>query len=266
MLIRQSPMTDLSEADFLTSPLLSAAGFRHAFFTRHGGVSAAAYRSLNFSVLVGDSEENVAQNLERAARALVVPAERVYFLSQVHGAVAQAVSERDDRKATLVLEGDAVVSRAGHLACGVRTADCVPILLGDRQSGAVAAIHAGWRGMVRGVVEEGVRALRATLGAEGQLLAAIGPHISADAFEVSDEVGAELDRAAPEAAAASKRRGKTHVDLRGIARSKLLRLGLADADVDDVWGCTVGDAERFFSFRRDGARSGRHLSAIVPGS
>jgi YfiH family protein len=158
------------------------------------------------------------------------------------------------------------VSRGGRLACGVRTADCVPILLGDPSSGAVAAIHAGWRGLVRGVVEAGVRALRETIGAKGQILAAIGPHISADAFEVSDDVGAELDKAAPQAGSISLRSGKTHVDLRRITRAKLLELGLSNRDIDDVWGCTVGDAERFFSFRRDGAQSGRHLSAIVPGS
>src|SRR5262245_51850166 len=121
-------MTVSSEAEFLTSPLLSGAGFRHAFFTRHGGVSVAAYHSLNFSIAVGAKEENVAQNLLRVARALGIAAERVYFLSQVHGAATQAVSEGDDRRATLALEGDAVVSRTGRLACGVRTADCIPIL------------------------------------------------------------------------------------------------------------------------------------------
>jgi copper oxidase (laccase) domain-containing protein len=82
MLIGENPMTDISEADFLTSPLLTSAGFKHAFFTRDGGVSVAAYRSLNFSVMVGDSEENVAQNLERGARALGVARERALWLSR----------------------------------------------------------------------------------------------------------------------------------------------------------------------------------------
>jgi YfiH family protein len=257
-------MPEFSEADYLTSPLLQAAGFRHAFFTRRGGVSEAAYRSLNFSTAVGDTASNVAQNLERGARALGVDAGRIHFLSQVHGCAVHLLTERYDRAATLALEGDALVALAGRLACGVRSADCVPILLGDRKSGAVCAVHAGWRGMVHGVLETAVETLRAAIGGQGELVAAVGPHISVEAFEVSPDVGRELLAASFDPEVLRQRDGKVYVDLRRIARSKLLRLGLSERDVDDVWGCTVGDSERFFSYRRDGARSGRLLSAIVP--
>lgn len=257
-------MSGFSEADALTSPLLSMAGFRHAFFTRRGGVSDAAYRSLNFSVTVGDSEANVAQNLERGARVLGVAPERIYFLSQVHGNVVRRVTAADDRDLVLRAEGDAVLAERGELACAVRSADCVPVLLADKRSGAVAAAHAGWRGMVRGVLEAAVAALREVTGGRGEILAAIGPHISKDAFEVSLDVGEELSRASPKGGVVERRGDKAHVDLRLIARHKLVALGLRDSDVDDVPGCTFEDRERFFSYRRDGARSGRHLSAIVP--
>jgi copper oxidase (laccase) domain-containing protein len=103
------------------------------------------------------------------------------------------------------------------------------------------------------------------VGGRGELLAAIGPHISAAAFEVSDEVAAELAASCPVPGAVERVSGeRPHVSLRFIVTQKLLALGLAESGVEQVGGCTVGDKERYFSFRRDGKRSGRHLSAIVP--
>jgi polyphenol oxidase len=129
------------------------------------------------------------------------------------------------------------------------------------------AIHAGWRGVVVGVVEAAVACLRENVGVSGagQLLAAIGPHISKKAFEVSDDVAAELAAVCPVPGAVLQKPGeKPHIDLRFIVTQKLLALGLTEASIDQVGGCTVLDAQQFFSFRRDGKRSGRHLSAIVP--
>ncbi len=246
------------------SPLLQAAGFRHAFFTRPGGVSSGPYESLNFSVAVGDQADNVQENLARAARALGVAPERVYFLSQVHGSGVQLLEGSEDRLEVLHEQGDAVVALRGNVACAVRVADCAPVLIGDKTSGAAAAIHAGWRGVVAGVVAAAVHRLRAEVG-EGELVAAIGPHISVANFEVSDDVAAELAGASPDPEVVDRTRGpKPHVDLRRILRAQLRQLGLSDASIDDVGGCTVGDPRLYFSFRRDGRRSGRHLAAIVP--
>src|SRR5882724_4328852 len=179
-----SAMSD--RAEFLESALLRRAGFRHAFFTRNGGVSSGAYRSLSFSVAAGDTPDNVAENLTRAGLVLGVDPERVHFLSQVHGRTAHTLDGSEVQRTLLHLEGDALLSRAAGLACGVRSADCVPVLLADRQSGAVAAAHAGWRGAVQGIVSATVDALRA-LGSNPDLIAAIGPHISLAAFEVSQD-------------------------------------------------------------------------------
>src|SRR5206468_262506 len=129
-----------------------------------------------FSVAAGDSEDHVARNLERAARALGVSPNRVYYLSQVHGAVAVDVRGDEDRREVLHREADAIVGHNPEAAIGVRMADCIPILVGDPATGAAAAIHAGWRGLVRGVIGAGIAALRSQ-GACGELLAAIGPHI-----------------------------------------------------------------------------------------
>jgi purine-nucleoside/S-methyl-5'-thioadenosine phosphorylase / adenosine deaminase len=250
-------------ADFLESALLRGAGFKHAFFTRQGGVSKGAYSSLSFSVAAGDSEANVRENLERAARELDVPSTRIHFLSQVHGRVTHTLTGSESQSLLILREGDALVSRAPGLACGVRTADCVPVLLADRRSGAVAAVHAGWRGAVSGVVSSAVDALRA-IAPNPSLIAAIGPHISLDAFEVSEDVAETLVNASRDPHIVHRTKAKPHVDLRRMLRAELLVQGLAHSAIDDVWGCTVLEPARFFSFRRDGKASGRHLSAIVP--
>jgi YfiH family protein len=254
------------------SQLLLQAGFRHAFFTRQGGASEGPFESLSFSTAVGDDPSHVEENLRRAGAVLGVDAARILYLSQVHGRAARFYRTVEQRSTLITLEGDAVGGTAPSNAYGVRSADCVPILLADVVSGAVMAIHAGWRGVVAGVVEAGVACLRENIGATGVLLAAIGPHISKLAFEVSDDVAAELLAACPEpqnpALARTADGTKPHVDLRFIVTQKLLSVGLTEASIDPdasgIDGCTVRMPEHYFSFRRDGKRSGRHLSAIVP--
>ncbi len=259
------------KAEYLSSELLTRAGFRHAFFTRNGGVSQGAYASLNFSVTTGDDPEHVRENFRRAALALALPPERLYFVSQVHG---RAVQRADGAEASAKFqgrEGDIVVSHGAELACAVRTADCVPILLADPRGGNVAAVHAGWRGVAHGAVLAGLQALLAAGARAEELLAAIGPHISARAFEVSDDVAAELLQASPDPDVVDRTRSRPYVDLRRIVRQLLQTSGLRAESIEDVHGCTVSDAARFFSFRRDcggsnnqnNKQTGRLLSAIV---
>ncbi len=246
------------------SRLLEAAGFRHAFFTRRGGASKGAYASLNFSAGVGDDPGDVEENLRRAADVLGVTPEHVLFLSQVHGAEVRRVTASDVRSALVEVRGDAVVGASPVVACGVRVADCAPVLVGDRGTGAVAAIHAGWRGTVAGVVASAVAELRDLIGGAGDLVAAIGPHISQKAFEVSDDVALQLAAASPDPHVVDRSTGpKPRVDLRRILRAQLVAVGLTPEAIDDVPGCTVLDPD-LFSYRRDGKRSGRHLAAIVP--
>jgi YfiH family protein len=250
----------------LQAPLLRAAGFAHAFFTRRGGVSEGPYASLHFAVATGDTPENVRANVERAGRVLGVEPGHVLYLSQVHGDVVVEVTEANDREATIYQEGDAMVARAGQrVACGVRSADCGTLLMADARSGAVCAIHAGWRGTVKGIVAAGVARLRELAGG-AEIVAAIGPHIERCCFEVGEDVAAELAgcSALGEAAVSQRAGGKAHVDLRAILRAQLVAAGVDDARIDDVRGCTVCDPERFFSYRRQGPKSGRHLAAIVP--
>ena len=247
----------------LASPLLEQAGFSHAFFTRAGGVSRPPWDSLNFAAGTGDDPEAVRENLARAARILGVPVARLYFLSQVHGVAAQVIAGDEDRDEAMRSVGDILASRAPGVGCGVRTADCVPILIADRASGAVTAIHSGWKGTVANAAAAGVRALRDLVGSRGDLLAAVGPHIEACCFEVGADVAAELAACSSLGEAAVIAGDKPRVDLRRIVRAQLEAEGLAAEAIDDVRGCTVGERDRFHSYRRDGKVGGRLLSAIV---
>jgi len=246
---------------FLTSPLLSDLGVRHGFFMRAGGVSEGPFASLNFSTSVGDDPLAVAQNRRLGAEALGVSPDRVFRVSQVHGSDVVVVRGAEQAAPAAKTPGDAVISALSDSACGVITADCVPVLVASRTTPHVAAIHSGWRGCVAGVIPRAIEVMQ-RLGAK-DLVAAIGPHISLEAFEVSDEVALELAPLAPGLEVVRRTGPRPHVDLRAIARAQLLASGLAPSGIDDVHGCTFLDRERFFSFRRDGAEGGRQLAAIV---
>lgn len=227
-------------------------------------MSEGAYATLNTSAGAGDDPDVVRQNVALIERALDVSPERLFYGSQVHGVDVAIVRTGDTRDDVLVRKVDAVATSLEGTGCGVRSADCGTVLVGDRRSGAVAAIHAGWRGTVLGVVAAGVRALRASLDQEPDLVAAVGPHIERCCFEVGDDVAAELAACSTAGERAVDRsRSKPHVDLRIVLETQLRDLGFDAAAIDHVRGCTVCDADRFFSYRRDGARSGRLMAAIV---
>jgi hypothetical protein len=221
------------------------------------------------SASVPDDPANVRENLARMAAVLGVAPGRLYFLSQVHGRVVRVLAGDEERDDVVRSQGDVTASGVHGVACAIRTADCVPILLADRRSGAVAAVHAGWRGVACGAALAGVEAIAALAGGRTELVAAIGPHIERCCFEVGADVARVLAAASPAGERVVEwhdheaQTGAAHVDLRAALRAQLEAAGIAPADVDDVRGCSVCDAERFHSFRRDAARSGRMLSAVV---
>jgi polyphenol oxidase len=250
-------------AEFLTSPLLARAGFRHAFFTRRGGHSRPPFDSLHFGS-TGHDVDDLAANMQTAAEAIDIDPNRLYLVTQVHGRDAAVVRGNEERGEVLAKLADVLVSSSRGVACGIRVADCVPVLVADRISGAVAAIHSGWQGTAVNVVSAGVTALRHELGQDGDLVAAIGPHIEVCCFEVDDDIANGLRACAPETESIDRTRGRRpHVDLRKIVRAQLAALGVRDQAIDDVPGCTACDTARFFSYRRDRAKSGRLLAAIA---
>ncbi|KAF1043353.1 peptidoglycan editing factor PgeF [Xylophilus sp.] len=215
--------------------------------TRAGGASAAPYGSLNLGSHVGDAAGAVQANRERLGRSL---GGRAVFLDQVHGAdVVQIGPESLDG-----IQADAAVARAPGLACTVLVADCLPVLFARRDGSAVGAAHAGWRGLAGGVLEATVQSLAPDGGAG--LLAWLGPCIGPAAFEVGDDVRDAFiagDPVARTAFTALPQAGKWLCDLPRLARLRLARAGLRSLHGNDgsAGWCTVGNAQRFHSFRRD---------------
>lgn len=259
------PIGTVDQPRALHAHRLTEAGFSHAFFTRCGGASDEPFDSLNFSIDVGDAPERVTRNLALAAEELGVDPDRILFLQQVHGTTTHAVAPPFDRRETVALQGDAVVARDPSVACSVRVADCAPILLADRVTGTVAAVHSGWRGTQQNIVAHVVRFLREYAGRSLDLVAAVGPHIEPCCFEVGHDVAAQLSHASPVAdTVLMGPRGRPHVDLRRILHAQLIEVGVRHEQIEHVRGCTVCDARRFFSYRRDGKKSGRLMASIVP--
>ena len=251
-------------ADLLRSELLTAHGFVHGFSLRTGGTSAAPFDTLNLGRGLGDEASAVEENHRRFALALPVERERLFEISQVHGRSVRFVDGADSVAAVREEQGDALATATPGVAVGVRIADCVPILVADPRTGAVAAVHAGWRGTVVHVLEAAVEVLVERAGVRpDDLVAAVFPHIRLAAFEVGDELAAEIAAAAGTSAVIDRSYPKPNADLTRVVRTQPVGLGLDASRIDEVGGCTFADRERFFSFRRDGRNSGRHLAAIV---
>jgi purine-nucleoside/S-methyl-5'-thioadenosine phosphorylase / adenosine deaminase len=208
--------------------------------TRHGGISQNPYADLNLGTRVGDDPQAVAENRARVRARL--PSEPVW-LHQVHGVeVVQA------DQATTEPVADAAFTSTRDVVCAIQIADCMPVLLCDRDGTRVAAAHAGWRGLAAGVLERTVAALGLP---PGDLVAWLGPAIGPRAFEVGVDVFERFTGADPTTAAAflPLREGKWLADLFALARARLSRAG-----VREVLGgglCTFTDPVRFFSHRRD---------------
>jgi purine-nucleoside/S-methyl-5'-thioadenosine phosphorylase / adenosine deaminase len=237
----------------LRSALLDA--FPHGFTTRLGGVSPAPWDSLNLGGAVGDAPERVAENWRRLEADTGLGFARV---RQVHG--ARAV--RADRPCAPVEEADAVVSlRPGVAAC-VSVADCVPVLLADPGSGAVAAVHAGWRGTLARAAAEGVRALAREAGAPpARLLAAVGPSIGPCCYEVSADLA---ERFRLELGPVVRGESAPRLDLWAANRRVLEEAGLHPGRIEILGRCTACERDLFFSHRRDAGQTGRQMAFIAP--
>lgn len=194
----------------------------------------------------------------RAQLAAQLGVTQLVFLHQVHGTAVLSLPS-----AETLPEADAVVSAAANSACCVLTADCLPVLLCDTRGAVVGAAHAGWRGLLDGVLEATVSALR--LHTDQPLLAWLGPAIGPAAFEVGPEVRAAfVARDSQSATAFVPGRGdRWMADLYSLARQRLCNAGLSAQHLYGGGECTVSDAGRWHSWRRDGSSSGRMASVIL---
>lgn len=249
---------------FINSPLLP---IPHGFSTRRGGVSSGPYQSLNLGFSVGDSRENVLENLARVAAAVGVSVATLTTASQVHGnRVLEVSSPVGDPPPLTPLpprgEADALWTSDSQLAVAVKTADCVPVLLADPTHRRVAAVHSGWRGTEAEVVRCTVEALLQKGSRADQLVAAIGPSIGACCYAVSPELAARFSRKFGTDVIRTAE-GKPHLNLARAIQRTLLEVGLRPEHIDLLPQCTSCNPEEFFSHRRDRGVTGRHLSYAV---
>ena len=243
----------MSSPQWITPEWPAPARVKAAATLRTGGVSKGTFASFNLGAHVGDDANAVAENRRLLQAALQLPAEPT-GLNQVHGtAVVNATEAVGSRPSA-----DASVAFGSGAVCVVLTADCLPVLLCDRAGTRVGAAHAGWRGLVGGVLAETIKALGV---APSELLAWLGPAIEQDAFEVGPEVLEQFVARDPNNGSAfqTNPRGRWQADLYQLARNELARLGVTSVH-GGGFKC-FADSERFFSYRRD-PRTGRMATLV----
>ncbi|WP_205574641.1 peptidoglycan editing factor PgeF [Indioceanicola profundi] len=241
-------------------------GIRHGFFTRQGGVSTGIYASLNCGFGSNDAADAVAENRRRVAEKLGRPAQGLVTVHQIHSpdvAVAETPWVPADAP-----KADAMVTRAPDVTLGILTADCAPVLFCDPTAKVIGAAHAGWKGAFGGVLEATIAAMK-KLGAEpSRIVAAIGPHISRNSYEVGPEFRERLVADAEANASwfvPSQRAEHWMFDLGGYVASRLAAAGIGH--VERAPHDTLAEEDLFFSYRRSTLRGepdyGRFLSAIT---
>lgn len=244
--------------------------------TRQGGFSEGRYGEFNINRYCGDTEEHIRQNRQLLCQQLGIDDTHLIMPHQVHEAEIITVdndflhlsaSNRQQR-----LEGvDALMTDVAKVCIGVSTADCIPVLLYDPVKHVVAAIHAGWRGTVKRIVEKTIAAMTTKYGTEAfNLQAQIGPGIHLESFEVGDEVYETFAEAGFAMETISRKYPahdgsaieKWHIDLPECNRQQMLTCGIPDSQITVSEICTYQQHERFFSARRLGINSGRIFTGI----
>ena len=250
---------------FASSLISAVPHLRHAFFSREGGVSKGIYESLNGGIGSNDNPADVIENRRRMAEHLGVGPAQFLTVFQIHSpdvAVATAPWETETRP-----RADAMVTNVPGLALGVTAADCGPILFVDPDKRVIGAAHSGWKGAIGGVLENTIAAMESLGASRGSIIAAIGPLIRQQSYEVGAEFVARFSEGARDNArffVPSNRADHAMFDLAGYIRMRLENAGILM--IDDVGVDTYTD-ERFFSYRRTTHRKdpdyGRNIHAIV---
>ena len=241
-----------------------APGVRAFFTERVGGVSSGPWggpegiMGLNVGSRVEDNAGCVRMN--RSIVADLCPAEP-RWMTQVHG--INVVTAEDVADETV--EADAQITTKPDTVCVVQVADCLPVLIADKKGRIVAAVHAGWRSLADGIIQKTVGKLREELTGEGDFAVWLGPRIGKDEFEVGGDVLEAMKAHLPQAEKAfraANEPGKYFADLALLACQALEASGIPAESIADCGLSTFGDPARFFSFRRDGEKSGRHAALI----
>ncbi|REJ75932.1 MAG: peptidoglycan editing factor PgeF [Acidobacteria bacterium] len=245
---------------------LEAAGFVNGFSTRLGGVSPFPENDLNLAGYSEDTEENIEENRHRFLK-FFGNGYRLSTVWQIHGDTVKTVRSSEDASQTED-RADALVSEMKGLLVGVKTADCVPVLIADPESGAFSAVHAGWRGTLQRIVEKAVQGLATEFGSNpGDLVAAIGPAAGGECYEVGPEVveqfASEFSRS--EEYFSETNGGHALVDLHLANQDQLVGMGLDRDKISTAPFCTMERTDLFFSYRKEKGKlgkTGRLLSVI----
>jgi len=246
----------------------------HFSTTRFGGVSNGTYASFNMGNFSDDDPLNIYENRRILSRMFYMEMDQFIIPHQTHGTRVLPIDESflalDPEAAIETLYGvDATITCKKDLFLCVTTADCVPILLYDKKQKVIAAIHAGWKGTVGRIVEKTIETMnRQYSSSPADIIAGIGPAISIKHYEVGDEVIAAFVREgfilSDQGVAFRKNTAsKWHIDLKEINRRELLRLGIAEANIEKSELCTFEREDLFFSARRQTEHSGRMLTGIM---
>jgi YfiH family protein len=267
-------MAETETIELITPEWEAPPRVRAVMTTRLGGVSRPPWESLNVGVHVGDNTAAVFENRTRVRKEAELPSEPVW-LEQVHG-TSVVVLDAGNTPRTITADqlmdsrrprADAAVTRQAGVVCAIQVADCLPVLFAARDGSVVGAAHAGWRGLASGVLGATIAAMDVP---GDQVVAWLGPAIGPQHFEVGDDVFAAFaatarsdQRAQTEAAFVRKPDGKWLCDLFALARLRLAAAGVTAVSGGGL--CTVTDARRFYSYRRDG-QTGRMAALIWLGS
>lgn len=238
----------------------------HGFTTRLGGVSTGVLSSLNLGNHRGDAPERVAENYRRLGQAIGFSPEQLVLTRQTHSDIVRQVGLQDaaglDHRA--YPECDGLITNQPGTGLVVFTADCTPILLHDPVTGAVGAVHAGWRGTASGIAARAVEAMVNAFGAKPEnICAAIGPNIGQCCFETDADVPEAMEKALPEAAAVYIREAgsKYYVNLKGLNREWLRRAGVVSVAVSEA--CTACQPEKYWSHRVTRGERGAQGAVII---
>ncbi len=240
-------------------------GVRHGVFTRLGGVSQSYYSSLNLSRSTGDAIEPVRENRRRMAEALGLLPHEMLTSWLVHGNRVRVVGRADLGQDDV--HADAMATNERGLALTLRFADCVPVLFHDPVRHAAGIAHAGWVGIVAGVLPATVEAMRNAFGSDPRdIRACVGPSIGPEQFEVGEDVAARIQAAVPENIVMPPRgdavdHAKPHVDLWRSARAQLRAAGVHQVEIAGL--CTASNTAEWFSHRAEKGKTGRFGAAIV---
>lgn len=239
----------------LQSSLMNSWGYlQHAFSSRMGGVSPAPWESLNLGYSTGDAAENVRENRRRFLATLNADPDRLVCGRQVHGRRIVAV----DRPG-LYDACDGLITTEKNIVLAIKTADCASLLLFDPIQKVLAVIHCGWRGVVKNIVEEAIARLTTAYSSRTiSICAAIGPALRSCCYEIQEDVARHFS-----GEFVIRREGSLFLDLVGAIESRLVKSGVPEHSIDVCDHCTCCEKELFFSYRRDGQRSGRMMLAAM---